>query len=320
MTARTLGLTLIALVAFAANSWLCRAALRSGAIDATSFTAVRLLAGAVTLGASAWIAALSAARSRASADPVARGAGSWASALALFAYALLFSIAYLRLDAGVGALLLFGAVQLTMLIGGWRERRPSLLEWLAITSAGVGLLILTAPWAKGGLPPLAAAAMAAAGVAWGLYSLRGREAGQRRTPPLAENAGNFARTVPLAALLLALALVGGRVQLRPSGFALALLSGAVTSGLGYAVWYAALPGLSATSAGLVQLAVPVLAALGGAALLGEHLGLRLLVASVLVLGGVALALTRQAPASGASNAQPLTTNPRATSSARTRSR
>lgn len=322
MTARTLALTATALVAFAANSWICRAALRSGAIDASSFTAVRLIAGAVALGACAWLVARSSRAPASSKDPVVDGAGSWASALALFAYALLFSLAYLRLDAGVGALLLFGAVQLTMLVGGWRERRPAPLEWLAIASAGAGLLVLTAPWSKDAAHPLAAASMAAAGVAWGLYSLRGREAGRRRTPPLAENAGNFARTVPVAALLFAFALLAGAIRLRPEGFALALLSGAVTSGLGYAVWYAALPGLTAAGAGLVQLAVPVLAALGGAALLGERLGLRLVAASVLVLGGIALALARGVggPTARPASAQPLTANPRAASSARTRSR
>jgi drug/metabolite transporter (DMT)-like permease len=282
---RTLGLTALALLAFAANSWICRAALRAGTIDAASFTSLRLIAGAVALGGCALLAAR---RSRPGApDPVAGGAGSWAAALALFAYALLFSLAYLALDAGVGALVLFGAVQITMLALGGRERRPTRLEWAGLALAGTGLVVLTAPWAAGAAPPLAAASMAAAGAAWGVYSLRGRRAA---APPLVENAGNFARTVPVAALLFAAMLLWGEIRLLPRGFGLALLSGALTSGLGYAVWYAALPGLSVAAAGLVQLAVPVLAALGGVVLLGERIGLRLLVASLLVLGGIALAL------------------------------
>jgi drug/metabolite transporter (DMT)-like permease len=320
MTARTLGLTATALFAFAANSWICRAALRSGAIDAGSFTALRLIAGAVALGGCAWIAARGVRRRQPTADPVIAGAGSWLSALALFAYALLFSLAYLRLSAGVGALLLFGAVQLTMLVGGWSERRPTPREWAAIAVAGAGLVVLTAPTEKGAAHPAAAASMVAAGIAWGIYSLRGRSAGRRQTPPLAENAGNFARSVPLAALLLALVTLEGSVQLQTRGFALALLSGAVTSGLGYAVWYAALPGLPAATAGLVQLAVPILAAFGGVALLGETIGVRLLVASALVLGGIALALASRVSGAPAPPVQPLTANPRATSSARTRSR
>ena len=287
---RTIGLTALALVSFAANSWICRAALRSGQIDAASFTAVRLIAGAVALGACVFVAAHVGRAKAAGADELARGSGSWPSALALFAYAILFSLAYLRLDAGMGALLLFGAVQSTMLVGGWSERRPRAREWLALALAGAGLVLLAAPGLAGSPHLRSSLAMAAAGVAWGVYSLRGRDATRHGARPLAENAGNFARVVPAAAVLFAVALNASQLTLTNRGFALALLSGAVTSGLGYAVWYAALPGLSATTAGLVQLAVPVLAALGGVALLDERISLRLAVASVLVLGGVALAL------------------------------
>jgi drug/metabolite transporter (DMT)-like permease len=283
---RTAAWTAAALLAFAGNSWLCRAALRSGAIDAVSFTCVRLTAGALALVACAWLAAPRRT------DPLER-AGSWVSALALFGYAALFSLAYLRLDAGVGALVLFGAVQITMLVGGWREGgRPAWSEWLAVAISSTGLVLLAAPGAgeageRDAGMPLAVAAMAAAGVAWGMYSLRGRRAG---APPLAENAGNFARTVPIAIALLALALVAARVTLSPRGFVLALVSGALTSGLGYAAWYAALPGLAPLQAGLVQLAVPVLTALGGVRLFGERLTPRLAVAGALVLAGIALAL------------------------------
>jgi drug/metabolite transporter (DMT)-like permease len=280
MTARTIGLTATALVAFAANSWLCRAALRSGAIDAASFTAVRLATGALVLAA---IARRGGARERSE-------YGSWGSAAALFGYALAFSFAYLALDAGVGALALFGAVQLTMLAGGVAAGHcPALAELAGMVVALAGLTVLAAP-GRSAPSPLALAGMAAAGVAWGLYSLRGRSA----TRPLAANAGNFARAVPAALGALAVASAVGGMHASPRGLALAAVSGGVTSGLGYAVWYAALPRMSALVAGLVQLLVPVMAAAGGVVLLGESIDTRLVVASSLVLGGIALALARPA--------------------------
>ncbi|MCM2270097.1 MAG: DMT family transporter [Thermoanaerobaculia bacterium] len=279
MTARTLGLTATALVAFAANSWLCRAALRAGAIDAASFTAVRLATGAAVL----WL--LVRARRRPAAPPTP-AAGSWLSAAALAAYALAFSFAYLGLDAGTGALILFPAVQLTMLAGGLLAgERPSWGEGLGVAVALAGLVVLGAPGASAP-PPWAGAGMTAAGVAWGIYSLRGR--GVER--PLAATAENFVRTVPVAVATLAVGALAGVVAASPRGVALAALSGGVTSGLGYAVWYAALPGLRPLVAGLAQLAVPVLAAAGGVVLLGEALTPRLLAAGALILGGLALAL------------------------------
>lgn len=288
MTPRSLLFLVAALVAFAANSWICRAALRSFSIDPVSFTALRLIAGAVALGACTYVVER---RSRSASKPASTSdGGSRGSAAALLAYALLFSLAYLRLDAGVGALVLFGAVQITMLVASFRERRPEPREWVAIAFAVAGLLVLTLPGAGSAPSLLAALSMLGAGVAWGIYSLRGREAGRLGRSPIAENAGNFTRTVPVAALLLGAVLIVGQVEIGLRGFLLALLSGAVTSGLGYAVWYAALPALNAATAGLVQLAVPVLAALGGVFLLGERLGGRLAVASLLVLGGIALAL------------------------------
>lgn len=275
MTARTALLTGTALVAFAANSWLCRAALRGGAIDPASFTAVRLVCGALVLVALARRG-----------GGAAESGGSWASAAALFAYAIAFSLAYLELDAGVGALVLFGAVQLTMLAGGvLAGQRPTAADLVGMTLALAGLALLAAP-GRSGADPLAAGGMAVAGVAWGIYSLRGR--GARR--PLASNAVNFARAVPGGVAALAAAGALGAVHASPRGLALAAVSGGITSGLGYAVWYAALRGLDAHRAGLVQLAVPVLAALGGVAWLGERVSLRLAVAGALVLGGIALAL------------------------------
>ncbi len=274
VTPRTLGLLALALVAFAANSLLCRAALGRGSIDALSFTSVRLVAGAVTLGALAL--------SRRAPWRLAKGV---VPALALFGYAILFSLAYLRLPAAVGALALFGAVQATMigrgLVLGERVGARQALG-LAVCLAGlVGLLLpgLAAP------DPTSLAMMLGAGVAWGAYSLIGRGA----TEPIAANATAFVLAAPLS---LAALLVASARHATPAGLALAAVSGAVTSGLGYAVWYAALRGLGATQAAVAQLAVPPLAALGAVAFLGETLSQRLAICAVAILGGIAITLRR----------------------------
>ncbi|QTS87620.1 EamA family transporter [Ectopseudomonas khazarica] len=274
MSPRTLLLTALAMLAFAGNSLLCRLALRETAIDAASFTAVRLLAGACML----WL--LLQLRQNRQAP-----AGSWAGAVALFTYAAAFSFAYLQLDTGVGALLLFGAVQLSMLLWGLlRGERLGLCASLGTALATAGLLALLLPGASA--PPLLAALlMLLAGVAWGAYSLLGRGQGN----PLAVTAGNFLRATPLA-LLLALAVLP-QLNWDGPGLFYALLSGALTSGVGYAIWYSALPGLHASQAATVQLSVPILAALGGSLLLGEALTLRLLLSAVAVLGGIALVLS-----------------------------
>ena len=265
------------MVAFAANSVLNRLALQTTPLDAATFTAVRLGSGALMLGLVAW------ARHR----PVFT-AGSWPSAAALFVYAAAFSFAYTVLRAGTGALLLFGVVQLTMVgYGVWRGERFSGVQTLGLMAALGGLVYLVLPGLSA--PPLGPALlMALAGAAWGVYSLRGR--GSR--DPAAVSAGNFVRTVPLAAalVLLVLLLPGTNLRVDGLGAVYAVLSGALTSGLGYLVWYAALPSLKATSAATVQLSVPVLAALGGVLLLGEPITLRLAVASLLILGGIALIL------------------------------
>jgi drug/metabolite transporter (DMT)-like permease len=272
-------LVALALLGFAGNSLLCRLALRDGAIDAASFTALRLVSGALAL------ALLAAWRRRGRVD-AAPARGDWISALALFAYAAAFSYAYLGLSAATGALLLFGAVQLTMLGRGFAiGERLAPRAWLGLALAIAGLLVLLLP-GLAAPSPLHAALMLGAGVAWGVYSLRGR--GSR--DPLPTTAGNFLRTLPLALLL---AVVGWRtahVELR--GLVAALASGALASGVGYALWYAALPALRASTAGIVQLSVPVLAALGGIVLLGEALGWRFGLAAALTLGGVALATLR----------------------------
>jgi drug/metabolite transporter (DMT)-like permease len=272
---RTALLTCATLTCFAANSLLCRLALGPRAIDAASFTAVRVAAGAAAL---ALLVRL---------DPAARqarGAGSWGSAAALFAYAILFSLAYLRIGAGVGALILFGAVQATMIGGGLLKReRPGAAEWLGLAVALAGLVVLTAP-GRQAPDALGAASMGAAGIAWGVYSLRGRGV----QSPLAATAGNFARSVPFAAA--ALAIGASQMHAAPRGILLAVASGAVASGMGYTIWYEALRGLSATRAAIVQLAVPVLAAAAAVPLLGERITLRLVGAGALVLGGIALAI------------------------------
>lgn len=278
MTARTLLLTALAMLAFAGNSLLCRLALRDTAIDAASFTGLRLLAGALTLGL---LLRLGAKRGRAG--------GSWSGAVALFVYAAGFSFAYLQLDTGVGALLLFGAVQLGMVLYGL-SRGERLGPWasLGLLLALAGLVTLLLPGAHAPAPG-SAALMLLAGLAWAVYSLLGRGAAD----PLAATAGNFVRAVPLA-LGLSLLLLAQR-EPDPLGLFYALLSGALTSGLGYAVWYSALRGLGALQAATVQLSVPILAALAGALLLGEALTLRLGLASLAVLGGIALVLTAERP-------------------------
>jgi drug/metabolite transporter (DMT)-like permease len=269
-------LTALALICFAGNSLLCRLALADGHIDAASFTAIRLLSGAVVL-------VLLASRQPRSHTR----AGGWTSAVVLFAYAAPFSYAYLRLGAALGALLLFAAVQVTMI--GWgiaRGERPNVLAWVGIVVALAGLVGLTMP-GQTAPDPVGSAAMAVAGVAWGVYSLRGRAT---TGDPIVATASSFARALPLAAGWIGLVVCMGQPHFTARGVALASISGAVASGLGYAIWYAALPALSATRAAVLQLLVPILAAIGAVAWLGEDPSLRLVVASVAILGGVALTL------------------------------
>lgn len=279
---RVIALTALAMIAFAGNSLLCRLAFKHTSIDAASFTMIRLLSGAVML----WLVVRMRCGTRA-------GNGNWLSALALFAYAAGFSFAYLSLSAATGALLLFGAVQATMISHGlWkgeRLRRPQLVG-LALAFGGlVGLLLpgLSAP------PLHGAALMLGAGVAWGVYSARGRGAGDATRV----TAGNFLRAVPIAVVLSILMLDG--MVLDRVGLLYAVASGALASGLGYAIWYTALPALKATKAATVQLSVPVLAALGGVFFLGESITPRLALASIAILGGIALViLEKKAPNGG----------------------
>ena len=274
--ARVAFLIVFAMLAFAGNSLLCRVALRDTSIDAASFTSIRLASGALVL----WVLL----RSRGK-QPLA--AGSWPMAAMLFAYAVCFSFAYRDLTAATGALLLFGAVQLTMtgygLFAGERLKGLRLIGVLIAIAGLVWLLLpgLSAP------PPLAAGLMLAAGLAWGVYSLLGRGAGDAT----AATGGNFIRAMPFAAVLS----LAAATETSPdsTGLIYAVLSGAGTSGLGYVLWYAALPALSATSAATIQLCVPAIAALGGAVLLAEPITARLLLASAAILGGIALTIRKK---------------------------
>ncbi len=266
-------LTTLAMLAFAGNSLLCRAALKHTSIDPASFTTVRLISGAVVL----WLLV----RTRRGA---ATGSGNWLSAMALFAYAAAFSFAYTSLPAASGALLLFGAVQATMIgYGIWAGERFRKLQLVGLVLALGGLVGLLLPGLSA--PPLTGSVlMICAGFAWGAYSLRGRGAGD----PSRVTAGNFIRAAPIAAALSVL--MFNHISVDVAGASYALASGALTSAIGYAIWYAALPTLKATSAATVQLSVPVLTAVGGVAFLGEAITLRLTLASITILGGIALVI------------------------------
>ncbi|MEJ2696298.1 MAG: DMT family transporter [Candidatus Sulfobium sp.] len=280
--ARIFFLTSLTMIAFASNSLLCRAALKHTGIDAISFTTIRLVSGAVTL----WVVVRIRHGARA-------GGGNWLSAFALFVYAAGFSFAYVRLPAATGALLLFGAVQATMIgYGVWTGERLVRLQLVGLILAFGGLVGLLLPGLSA--PPLYnAILMLAAGVAWGVYSLRGKGAGDST----GVTAGNFLRAVPVAATLSIFTFRGASLDF--SGFWYAVSSGAVASGIGYAIWYTALPALKATHAAIVQLSVPVMAALGGVVFLGESITLRLVLASAAILGGITLVILEKRDAAGA---------------------
>jgi len=309
-------LTLLAIIAFASNSLLCRAALKQTAVDAATFTFVRIFSAAAAL----WLIVKMRRRSvvertarplvdgseirvkfpppqsypKGRGDPFSlrekarmrvlswKDAGNWWSALALFIYAAAFSFAYVDLSAGTGALLLFGAVQATMILWGLHKgERLDLIQIVGFIVAVTGLIVLASPGLSA--PPLTGSIlMLGAGVAWGIYSLRGKG----ETNPASVTAGNFARAVPFAAAVSIIFVPWFHVDL--AGVSYAIISGAITSGLGYVIWYSALPDLKAASAATVQLSVPVLAATGGILLLGEPLTLRYLLASIAILGGIAL--------------------------------
>ncbi len=277
------------MIAFASNSLLCRAALTQTSIDAATFTFVRIFSGAIALWlimkmrkrTSSVATVYPSRRSSAKADD-RRTHGNWLSAAALFVYAAAFSFAYNTLSAGTGALLLFGAVQATMILWGLHKgERLHAIQLVGLAAAVTGLVVLVFPGLSA--PPIVGSIlMLGGGISWGIYSLRGKAAGNA----IAATAGNFLRAVPFAVAVSVIMLPWARLD--RTGITYAVISGAIASGLGYVIWYTALSGLKAASAATVQLSVPVLAATGGILLLGEPITLRYLFASVAVLGGIAL--------------------------------
>ena len=266
------------MLAFAGNSILCRMALRDGAIDPASFTAIRLLSGALAL---LLIVRLT------SKDSSVREHGGWTSALVLFFYAICFSYAYISLSAGAGALILFGFVQAAMIaMALWSGDRPGAAEWLGWLLAFGGLVWLLIPGIEAP-PAVGATLMALAGIAWGVYSIRG----QSETNALVSTCANFVYSIAFVIILTAITYTSADISNR--GVVLAVTSGAITSGLGYVIWYAALNYLRAMQAALVQLSVPAIAAAGGVIFLAEPISLRLLTSGALILGGISLALVQK---------------------------
>jgi len=275
---RAIVYTSVTMLAFAGNSILCRMALRDGAIDPASFTSIRLLSGAVAL---LLIVRLT------SNDASIREHGGWISGLVLFFYAICFSYAYISLSAGAGALILFGFVQGTMIaIALWSGDRPSVSEWLGWLLAFGGLVWLLIPGIEAP-PAVGAMLMALAGIGWGVYSIRGRN----ETNALVSTCSNFVYSMAFVIVLTAIMYTSADITNR--GVILAVISGALTSGVGYVIWYAALNYLSAMQAALVQLSVPAIAAAGGVILLAEPVSLRLLTSGALILGGISLALIQK---------------------------
>jgi drug/metabolite transporter (DMT)-like permease len=271
--ARTIGYAALAMIAFAANSVLCRIALRGATVDPATFSVVRLISGAVML------LIIYAQKNRSIALD-----RSFASAGLLVLYAVPFSFAYVSLSTGTGALILFGFVQITMVLLALRSReRVHWTQWIGLIVALVGLVYLLSPTIA--TPSMKSAVlMSTAGIAWGVYSWRGRGASN----PLRATTSNFIWAVPLVVVISLAASTG--IHVDPKGIALAVASGALASGLGYVIWYAAVPGLSGVEAAVAQLSVPVLAAGGGVLFLSEVVSLRLALSTILVLGGIALSL------------------------------
>jgi drug/metabolite transporter (DMT)-like permease len=268
---KTIIFTGMALIAFAANSVLCRLALGERTIDASSFTVIRLLSGAMVL-----LAIISIKSNKT--DSFTKG--SWSASSMLFLYAITFSFAYITLDTGTGALILFGSVQITMIVLSIISgERLHITEWAGVTIAFIGFVYLilpgvTTPSAIGFL------LMIVAGIAWGIYTLKGRSSDE----PLMDTAYNFLRTLPLVIILAIITVKNSHYSYQ--GVLLAVLSGGITSGIGYAIWYVALGGLSATQAAVVQLLVPVIAAFGGVIFVSETVTLRLIVSATMILGGI----------------------------------
>ena len=277
---KTILCTGLALLAFAGNSVLCRLALAEMAIDAASFTAIRLISGVVVLTMISQLA-----KRKSKGDPAS--GGNWTAAFMLFVYALAFSFAYLSLSTGIGALILFGSVQITMVLDSLRRgKKLHYSEWMGILMAFSGFVYLvlpslTTPSAQGFL------LMMIAGIAWAIYTLLGRSASNA----LGNTTGNFLYTLPFVAILMVITFQGA--NLTPKGVVLAILSGGIASGVGYTLWYMALGGLSSVQAAVVQLLAPVIAAIGGVMFANEFISVRLLLASLLVLGGILMVILGQ---------------------------
>jgi len=272
---KTLIFTVLALIAFAANSVLCRLALGEKTIDASSFTSIRLLSGAIVLFI---ILKFNRKKNRSSAK------GRWSATLMLFLYAIAFSFAYITLDTGTGALILFGSVQITMillsLLSGYRLH---VSEWMGVLVAFAGFVYLVLPGVTA--PSVAGfSLMTIAGIGWGIYTIKGRSSAN----PLSDTAYNFIRSIPLVIVLAAFTFQYAHIS--GEGILLAIISGGITSGIGYTIWYTALGGLSATLAAVVQLSVPVIAALGGVIFVSEQISMRLTLSALLILGGILMVI------------------------------
>jgi len=286
----------LALIAFAANSVLARSALGTGAIDAGSFTVIRLASGAVFLFIIVGLGSVRLSNVRlgnaepGNNRPAGKQSGSWMASFMLFTYAITFSFAYITLDTGTGALILFGAVQITMiLVSLFKGTRLQVLEWVGLIAAFSGFVYLILPGLT--TPTLTGfGLMTVSGIAWGLYTLSGRKS----TNPLADTAYNFLRTLPFVGVVFLIVLSNASFSMR--GVILAILSGGIASGVGYTLWYTALGGLSATQAAVLQLLVPVIAAVGGVIFIAESITARLVVSATFILAGILLVvLSRRAP-------------------------
>jgi drug/metabolite transporter (DMT)-like permease len=272
---KTLFLTILSLLAFAGNSVICRLALKDGLIDAYSFTTIRLISGALFL----FFLVLLKNRFRYN-----WGEGSWLGAFFLFAYAAFFSFSYISLDTGVGALILFGSVQISMIsFSIFKGKKLVSLEYLGLITAFSGLAFLLLPGASS--PPLFGfLLMVLSGIAWGGYTLIGKNSSN----PLSDTANNFLRSIPF--VLVFSVFMFKEINIETYGILLAVLSGTITSGLGYAIWYSALENLQISLAAIVQLLVPIIAALGGVVFSAEEVSLQLFVSSLLILGGIFLVI------------------------------
>jgi len=275
---RLILLTSITMLAFAANSVLCRMALSGEAIDAASFTAIRLASGALILT----VLLLFRADFRGAGRRNILQTGSWSAAAWLCIYATGFSFAYLSVSTATGALILFGAVQLTMMAASLLSgERPGMRAWAGYILAVGGLVLLL--WPGASAPSLSGALMmAGAGMAWGMYSVLGRKSSH----PLAQTAGNFLLTLPMSAAMLLFSI--NRLHGNIDGVLLAVASGALASGLGYALWYHVVSRISGAAAATVQLSVPLLAAVGGVITMQESISMRLALTGMMILGGIAL--------------------------------